>query len=168
MTLSDIAAGLEVTTEQRDRGAAVVDDTDVDLRDRLAEHADELPCTPAATATLVDAYRAGTSVGDAARETNVAPITAAKALHRCGVDGVCPLAPSRREVVRDWLDGRLARSEAVALAGGDEADFALATYVETHDPIAEVADAVAPGGSGSHVTLDDGLGGSLETPDDLR
>lgn len=168
MTLSDIAAGLEVTTEQRDRGAAVVDDTDVDLRDRLAEYADELPCTPAATATLVDAYRAGTSVGDAARETNVAPITAAKALHRCGVDGVCPLAPSRREVVRDWLDGRLPRSEAVALAGGDEADFALATYVETHDPIPEVADAVAPGCPASHATFDDGLAGSLETPDDLR
>ncbi len=46
MTLSEIADGLEVTASQRDRGVAVADDTETPLVDRLAEHADELPCTP--------------------------------------------------------------------------------------------------------------------------
>ena len=181
MTLSEIADGLEVTASQRDRGVAVADDTETPLVDRLAEHADDLPCTPEATATLVDAYTAGRSVGDAAREAGVTPMTGAKALHCCGVEGVCPLAPTRRDVVRDWLDGRIARSEAVALAGGDEADFALATYVETHDPPSEIAEAVdahvagsAPlggGSAGSDGSVgDDGdaLGGALGSPDGLR
>jgi len=174
MTLSEIADGLEVTASQRDRGVAVADDTETSLVDRLAAHADDLPCTPAATATLVDAYTAGRSVGDAAREAGVTPMTGAKALHRCGVEGVCPLAPSRRSVVRDWLDGRTSRSEAVALAGGDEADFALATYVETHDPITAVSDAVDAHVAGS-APLGDGLrgdgdapGGALGSPDGLR
>ena len=174
MTLSEIADGLEVTADQRDRGVAVADDTETPLVDRLAAHAADLPCTPEATATLVDAYTAGRSVGDAAREAGVTPMTGAKALHRCGVEGVCPLAPGRRDVVRDWVDGRLARSEAVALAGGDEADFALATYVETHDPLSAVAEAVdahvagsAPLGAGS-AGGDDALGGALGSPDGLR
>jgi hypothetical protein len=174
MTLSEIADGLEVTASQRDRGVAVADDTETPLVDRLAAHADDLPCTPAATATLVDAYTAGRRVGDAAREAGVTPMTGAKALHRCGVEGVCPLAPSRRSVVRDWLDGRIARSEAVALAGGDEADFALATYVETHDPVTAIADAVDAHVAGA-APLGDGLrgdgdapGGALGSPDGLR
>ncbi|MFC6615455.1 hypothetical protein ACFQAS_10905 [Halopenitus salinus] len=166
MTLSDIAAGIEVTAEQRDRGAAVVDDTGVDPIDRLAEHADALPCTPAATATLVEAYTAGASVGEAAREANVAPMTAAKALHRCGIDGLHPLAPTRREIVREWLSGRYSRSDALALVGGDEADFALSTYIETHDPIPEIAEALSAASD-----VDGGvcaLGGSISLPDDLR
>ncbi|SMO59828.1 DUF7858 family protein [Halorubrum cibi] len=173
MTLSEIAEGLEVTVGQRDRGVAVADDTETPLADRLREHAEKLPCTPEATATLVDAYTAGRSVGDAAADAGVAPMTAAKTLHRCGVSGVCPLAPTRRGVVRDWLDGRLARSEAVTLAGGDDADFALATYVETHDPVPAVADVVAAklaGSStlGSGLGADDPLGDALGSPDDLR
>ena len=156
MTLSEIAAGLAVTTSQQNHGVAVADDTDTPLVDRLREHAAALPCTAEATATLVDEYTAGRSVGETAREANVAPMTAAKTLHRCGVNGLCPLAPTRRGIVRDWLDGRMARSEAVALTGGDDADFALATYVETHDPIPDVADAVDAAIAGS-APLADGL-----------
>jgi len=169
MTLSEIAAGLEVTTRQRDRGVAVADDTDVPLVDRLREHADTLPCTPAATATLVDAYTAGRSVGDAAAAAGVTPMTAAKALHCCGVAGVCPLTATGRGVVREWLDGQLGRSDALALAGGDEAAFALTTYIETHDPVPAVADAVtgatagtAPLGSG--LGADDPLGDAVGSP----
>ncbi|WP_281196149.1 hypothetical protein [Halorubrum sp. F4] len=173
MTLSEIAEGLEVTASQCDRGVAVADDTETPLAEGLRAHADELPCTPEATATLVDAYTAGRSVGDAATDAGVAPMTAAKTLHRCGVSGVCPLAPTRRGVVRDWLDGRIARTEAVALAGGDDADFALATYVETHDPLPAVADVVEAklaGSSsiGSGLGADDPLGDALGSPDDLR
>lgn len=135
MGLSEIAAGVEVTEEQRDRGVATVDETGDGVRDRLAAHADALPCTPAAAATVLSTYRRGRSVGDCAREAGVAPMTAAKALHRCGVDGVVPLAPAARRVVRDWVAGELSRAEARELAGADEAAFALAAYVETHEPL---------------------------------
>jgi len=181
MTLADIAEGLEVTASQRDRGVAVADDTGTPLAERLREHADGLPCTPEAAATLVDAYTAGRSVGDAAGEAGITPMTAAKALHRCGMDGVAPFAPTRRGIVRDWLDGRLPRSEAVELTGGDEADFALATYVETHEPIPAVeraVDAYLAGGGSLDGSLGGGLGGgalgtgdlgdALEAPDGLR
>jgi hypothetical protein len=141
VTLSDIAAGLEVTTEQEDRGVAAVDDTDAPLAERLREFADRLPCTPEAAATLATEYAAGASVGDAAREAGVAPVTGAKTLQRLG-EPIQPLGPTGREVVRDWLDARLARTEAVELAGGDETDFALAVYVETHDPIPGAREAV--------------------------
>jgi hypothetical protein len=36
MALSDIAAGVEVTTSQRDRGVAAVDETDASLSERWA------------------------------------------------------------------------------------------------------------------------------------
>ena len=173
MTLSDIAAGLELTTAQRDRGVVVADDTKTPLVDRLREHEDSLPCTAAATATLVDAYTAGRSVADTAEEAGVTPMTAAKALHRCGVDGVCPLAPTRRGIVRDWLDGRISRREAVALTGGDRTDFALATYIETHEPVPEAAnavDAAIVGSSplGGALGSTDPLGDAVGSPDDLQ
>jgi len=147
MGLSEIAAGIEVTDEQRDRGVATVDETGT-LRERLAAHADALPCTPAAAATVLEAYRAGTSVGDCAREAGVAPMTAAKALYRCGVEGVSPLGPTARRVVRDWVEGDLSRAEARELAGADDADFALAAYLESHDPHPGLTDAAA--GARSH------------------
>jgi hypothetical protein len=142
MGLSDIAAGIEVHERQRERGVPTVDATEDGLVARLEDHADALPCTPEAAASVLEAYAAGTSVGDCAREAGVAPMTAAKLLHRCGVSGLSPLAPTARRVVRDWLDGELPRSEAVELAGADEAAFALTAYVETHDAIPGLADAV--------------------------
>jgi len=171
MTLSDIAAGLSVTHEQRDRGVTTVDDTGPGLAERFRAHADALPCTPAAAATVVDSFRAGASVGDAGREAGVAPITAAKALHRCGVAGVCPLGPTAREVVRDWLAGELPRTEALELVGADDAEFALTTYVETHDPVPELADAVAGAAEptvSASVAKRDALGGALDAPGTLR
>jgi hypothetical protein len=47
-----------------------------------------------------------------------------------------------REVIADWLEGRLARTEAIELAGVSEREFALAAYVATHDPIPEACEAV--------------------------
>jgi hypothetical protein len=143
MGLSDIAAGIEVHEPQRERGVPTVDATADDPVVRLDAHGDALPCTPEAAASVLETYAAGTSVGDCAREAGVAPMTAAKLLHRCGVSGLSPLAPTARDILRDWLDGDLSRAEAVELVGADEADFALATYVETHDPVPELADAVA-------------------------
>lgn len=142
VTLSEIAAGLEVTAEQRERGVAVADETDAPLADRLREYADELPCTPEAAATLVEAYAGGRSVGEAAREAGVAPVTGAKSLHLLG-ETVHPLAPTARTVVRDWLDAALSRSEARELVDASETEFALAVYVETHEPLPGAREALA-------------------------
>ncbi|PSP83930.1 hypothetical protein BRC83_06675 [Halobacteriales archaeon QS_1_68_17] len=170
MALSDIADGVETTAEQRDRGVATVDDTADDLVDRLRPFADALPCTPAGAATVVEAYAAGESVGACAAAAGVAPATAARALHLLG-ERVTPLGPTGREVVRDWLAGELPRTEAVALTGGDEADFALAAYVETHDPIPAareaVEDALAPPGDAA-VDKRDALAGTMSDVPDLR
>lgn len=171
MTLSEIAAGLEFTEEQRDRGVPTVDDTDEDLLARLEPHGAELPCTPAAAATVLETHTAGRSVGDGAAEAGVAPVTAAKALHRCGVVGVSPLSPTGREVVRDWLRGDLARSEALTLTRADEAAFALATYVETHDPVPELEEAVAgilEPDANATVAKRDALAETMSSVGDLR
>ncbi len=135
MGLADIAAGLETTTEQEDRGVASVDATARSLAAALAEHADALPCGPDAAAELTEAFASGATVGEAAEAAGVPPVTAAKTLHRVGVEGVCPLAPTGRRIVRDWLGGELTRADAMALADADTAEFALAAYVETHDRI---------------------------------
>ncbi|MFB6083749.1 MAG: hypothetical protein ABEJ94_05845 [Halorientalis sp.] len=152
MGLSDIAEGVEVTTEQRDRGVATVDETDADLAERLADHADALPCEPAVAATVVEVYAEGRSVETAASVAEVAPTTAAKTLHLLG-EQVSPLGPTGREIVRDWLDAELSRTEALELTGASERAFALAAYVETHEPIPEAREAVA-------ATLSTGLGGT--------
>ncbi|WP_435180602.1 hypothetical protein [Halorussus sp. AFM4] len=145
MALSDIADGLEVTTEQRDRGVASVDATAAgpsDLRERLAEFADDLPCDAASAAAVLEAHTAGRSVGDAAREAGVAPVTAAKALHLLGCEGVSPLTPEAHRLLRDWLSADLSRTEARELAGASETEFALAAFVETHDPLPGAGDVV--------------------------
>jgi hypothetical protein len=140
VTLSDIADGLEVTTEQRDRGVASVDatadaGTEETLREQLAAFADDLPCDAASAAAIVEGHSSGRSVGESAHEAGVAPVTAAKTLHLLGCEGVSPLAPRAREILRDWLSADLSRTEARELAGANETEFALATFVETHNPI---------------------------------
>ncbi len=87
MALSDIAAGIEVTARQEARGVASVDDTGGDLAARLAPHADALACTPEAAAVVLTEHARGRSVGSSARAAGVAAMTAAKVLHRCGVQG---------------------------------------------------------------------------------
>ena len=142
MTLSDIAVGLEVTVDQRDRGVALVDDTDDGLIGRLSEHEAELPCDPQAGAAVLHSYAAGNSVGDAGRDAGLVPMTAAKVLHSLGVSGVNPLSPRAREVVRDWLSADLSRADARALTGASETEFALAAYIETHEPLEGIEEAV--------------------------
>ncbi|MEF8851524.1 MAG: hypothetical protein V5A44_09210 [Haloarculaceae archaeon] len=141
MGLSDIAAGVEVVDEQRDRGVATVDRTGGSLAERLDDHAEALPCSAAEAATLVEAYAGGASIGEAARAAGTTPTDGAKTLHLFG-ESVSPVGPVARDVVTDWLDGRLGRVEAVELAGVSEREFALAVYVETHDPIEGAREAV--------------------------
>ncbi|MFB6161433.1 MAG: hypothetical protein ABEJ61_09700 [Haloferacaceae archaeon] len=170
MGLSEIAAGIEVTAEQRDRGVATLDGTADSLRERLTPHADDLPCTPAAAATVLEAYRAGTSVEECASRAGVAPMTAAKALHRCGVDGVTPLGPEARRIVRDWLAGEISRHEATALVAGGDAEFALAAYVEAHDPVPALVDAAAGAVDATETPVEkrDRLAGTMSDATDLR
>ncbi|WP_129114315.1 DUF7858 family protein [Halegenticoccus tardaugens] len=171
MGLADIAAGIEVTTKQRDRGVSTVDDTGASLAERFEEHADSLPCAPEAAATLLNAYVDGASVGDSALAAGVAPVTAAKALHRCGVVGVSPLSPIGRRVVRDWIAGRLSRSEALTLADAGETTFALAAYVETHDPVpalVEAAERARAPATNAAVAKRDALGETMSDATELR
>ena len=171
MGLADIAAGIEVTARQETRGVASVDDTGGDLVSRLAPHADALACTPEAAAVVLEEHARGERVGASAREAGVSAMTAAKVLHRCGVQGVSPLGPTARRVVRDWLSGDISRMDALELTGGDEAAFALASYVESHDSVPELADvargALAGGGNAS-VEKRDELGGTMSSVSDLR
>ncbi|MEF8786231.1 MAG: hypothetical protein V5A45_09895 [Haloarculaceae archaeon] len=141
MGLSDIAAGVEVTTEQRDRGVATVDRTEQSLAERLTAVADELPCSGEAAATVVERYAGGGSVGAAARTADVAPMTAAKTLHLLG-ESVSPVGPTGRDVIEDYLAGELSRTDARQLSRSSETEFALAVYVATHDPLPDARAAV--------------------------
>ncbi len=170
MSLDDIAAGVAVTHEQRDRGVATVA-ADADLEAALAEDPDALPCSPAAAAAVVRAFVAGQSVGAAGREAGVVPVVAAKTLHRLGFEGVSPLGPAGREVVRDWLAGRIGHAEARELADAGERTFALAAYVESHDSLEGASErvraALADRGDAA-VRKRDHLGETMSGPSDLR
>lgn len=171
MGLADIAAGLTVTERQRERGVATVDDTRATLADRLAEFEAELPCDADTAAEMVDAYAGGASVGGAAAVAETVPVTAAKTLHLLGTPGLTPLSPLGREILEDYLSGGLTRSDAISLSGASAAEFALAAYVATHDPVPgareAVDEALAPGESAA-VAKQAELGESLESPDSLR
>lgn len=171
MGLSEIAAGIEVCTSQREQGVAAVDATEQSLADRLSSASEALPCTPQAAATVIDSWTRGRSIAETAQTAGVPPVTAAKALHRCGVAGVSPVGPTGREVVRDWLAGELPRHEARALIGCDEAEFALAAYCESHDPVPALteaaADALEPSGNAS-VAKRDRLAETMSSPSELR
>lgn len=141
MGLSEIAAGIEVTDRQEDRGVATVDETDATVADRLEPVAEDIPCSPSAAATVLERYSEGASVGSAGRAAGIAPTTAAKTLHLLG-ESVSPLGPMGRDIVADYLAGRLSRSEALELVRVGEDSFALAVYIETHDPLEEAATAI--------------------------
>jgi len=169
VSLEEIAAGIEVTHEQRERGVATVEGGD--LASVLAEYAADLPCSAARAETVVETYVGGASVGDAARAAGIVPVEAAKTLHLLGFEGIAPLGPAGREVVRDWIEGRLSHAEARELAGAGERTFALAAFVETHDPLdgapERVRGALADRGDAA-VRKRDRLRGTMSDLGDLR
>ncbi|WP_436908200.1 DUF7858 family protein [Halosimplex marinum] len=167
MGLADIAAGIEVVDEQRADGVATVDRTEEPLADRLEPFAEELPCSPGEAAALVDAYAAGKSVGAAARVAGVPPTDGAKALHLFG-EHVTPVGPMGRAVVSDWLAGELPRTEAVELAGVSDQEFALAAFVETHDPIEGAMEAVEGALAVDDVDTREALGEAMDGPGDVE
>lgn len=143
MGLSDIAAGLAVTERQRDRGVATVDRTAPTVAGALAAYVDDLPCEIDAAARLIEAYVGGEPIDAAATAAGLPAVTGAKTLFLLGFEGLSPLSPLGRAVLRDWLDGEIGRSDARALADATEAEFSLATYVETHDPLEGAAQRLA-------------------------
>ncbi|WP_336035989.1 hypothetical protein [Halobacterium yunchengense] len=142
MGLADIAEGVTVTTEQRERGVASVDRTGGSLADQLAALEGDLPVPSSEAAALAEAYAGGASVGDAADEVGVPATTAAKALHRLGFEGLSPFSPLQRDVLADWLAAELSRADALELTGASDREFALAAFVATHDPVEGAAEAV--------------------------
>ncbi|WP_323674376.1 hypothetical protein [Halorubellus sp. PRR65] len=142
MGLADIAAGLSTTTEQDERGVASVDATDAVLGDALAEFAAALPCKPVAAAAVAEAYVGGAAVDAAGHDAGVAPMTAAKTLHRLGFAGLSPVSATGERVLEDHLAGRVSRADARGLLSLSDAEFALATYVATHDAIDGARDVV--------------------------
>jgi hypothetical protein len=144
VSLSDIATGLEVTAEQRDRDVVAVDGTGGTLAERLAPHADALPCEPATAAAVAEAYARGRSVDASARAAGIPRMRAAKTLHLLG-EPIRPLGAGGRERIREWLRGERSRTEARSAADANEASFALAVYVETHDPIPAAGEALLAG-----------------------
>ncbi len=170
MTLADIAAGIEVVDEQRDRGVATVDDTGGDLADALSDHEADLPCSAEEAAGVLSAYADGESVGAAGHEAGVVPVTAAKVLHLVGMDGVSPLGPTARRIVRDWLSAEVSRAEARELTGASEREFALAAFVESHDPLAgtgEIRERVFAADANAAVEKRDRLSETMSDVDDL-
>lgn len=141
MGLSEIADGIEVTERQDERGVATVDETDATVSERLAPYDEELPCSADTAATILKRYTEGASVGAAAGAAGVAPVRAAKTLHLLG-ESVSPLSPTGEDIVQDWIDGRLSRTEALELTRLGPDEFALAVYIETHEPIEEACAAV--------------------------
>jgi hypothetical protein len=168
--LSEIAAGIEVTDEQCDRGVATVDDTDAELATALSPVAADLPCDAERAAALARAYTEGRSVGEAGEKVGLVPMTAAKTLHLLGVEGLSPLAPGARRIIRDWQRGDLSRADAQALTGADESEFALASYLEAHDPLPNAAEAVRGvlrDGDDAAVAKRDRLAETMSDVDDL-
>lgn len=142
MGLSDIAAGLEVTAEQRERGVAAADETETPLDERLAPFDSELPCSAEQAAALAEAYGEGASIDRAAAVADVPPTTAAKTLYLLG-EPVAPLSPTAGRVLEDWLAGELSRTEARRLANVGESEFALGAYIATHEPLEAAEPVVA-------------------------
>lgn len=164
MGLSEIAAGLEVTAEQRDRGVATRDETNRSTAERLEPFDERLPCSPASASTLLEAYLEGASVGRAAAVAGVPETTAAKTLYLLG-EPIDPLTPTAKRILEDWLAGELSRTEAKRLAGIGESEFALGAYIATHEPIEGAESALA--GTASVPTGDDPLSDARSDLDDL-
>ncbi|RRJ30467.1 DUF7858 family protein [Halocatena pleomorpha] len=172
MGLADIASGVKVTSKQHDRSVAAIDATDTPLSDRLAPFADDLPCTVDAAVTLVESYINGSSVGESSRAAGLAPVTGAKTLHLLG-EPIAPLSPMGRRVVREWIDAECTRAEARELSNASEREFALAVFVETHDPLPGVRETIEPvfmpdSATRSTITKRDVLAETMSDADDLR
>lgn len=169
MGLSELAAGVTVTDEQRQRGVAAVDRTSGSLAERLEACESALPTDATTAAAILERYAAGGSVGQAAAAGNVAPITAAQTLHLAG-ETISPLGPTGRDVVRDWIAGKLSRTEALSLSRAGPTEFALAAYAETHEPLDAALSALDAAAEAAEFAdaADAALVNAAEAPDRLR
>lgn len=169
MGLAELAEGVTITDEQRDHGITAVDQTAASLSERLKTCKSDLPTDAITAAKIVERYAAGGSIDQAAAAGDVTRITAAKTLHLAG-ETVSPLGPTGREVVRDWIAGEISRTEALELSRAGESEFALAAYVETHEPLDTAMSALESLSSTAELTraADTALTDAIEAPDRLR
>ena len=142
MELSELAEGLVVTDRQRKRDVSIVDRTDEMLTERLSKYSSVLPTEPAEAATMIELYVSGNDVETIADELGQVPMIVAKTLHITGMDGISPLAPEDREPLYRWLRGGISGAEAKRQLDVNEYEFALAAFVESHDPHESIATAV--------------------------
>jgi hypothetical protein len=173
VTLSEIAAGIETVTEQKQerRSVTTVDATERSLTERFAAADTELPCAPGSAATVVERYVRGETIEAAATAAGVAPVMAAKVLHRTGAADISPLSPAGRTVLQEWLAGERPRADALAVTDCSHGAFMLAAYVEKHGRDVELVTAVeaalTPSDSVS-VRKRDRLAETMSAPEDLR
>lgn len=171
MGLSEIADGIAVTERQRERGVATVDRTDPTLNAAVAAFEADLPCNVSTAAQLVEAYASGASVGEAATDAGLPAVTGAKTLYRLGFEGLSPLSPLGRDIIDDWLAGEIGRTDAKTLADASEAEFSLATYIETHDPLPDADERIATAlqsDTNAAVAKRDVLADTMSGVEDLR
>jgi|GEM_PF-423496 len=136
MALADIAEGIRSVEKQQHRDVAVVDAAGTSLADRLETCASDLPCSPPEAASLARQFAGGAPVERCAETVGVTRTVAVKTLHLLGFSGVVTVDRDDRTVVRRWIDGEIDRTTVRRRTGLDESTFALAVYVETHEPLA--------------------------------
>jgi hypothetical protein len=144
MTLADIAEGIEVVETQREREVAAVDVAGESLADRLESCASALPCSADQAADVAREYAATGSLDRTAEASDVTRTIAAKTLHLLGFEGVVRIDPADRAIVGRWIDGEIDRTTACRRSSLGERTFALAVYVETHEPLPAARAAVEP------------------------
>ncbi|WP_330631468.1 DUF7858 family protein [Halocatena halophila] len=172
MGLSEIASGITITTEQRTRSVATIDVTNSSLYERIAPFDESLPCSVSAAVTLVETYAAGNSVGDSSREAGLVPIRGAKTLHLLG-EPITVVSPTERRVIESWIDAEILRTEAMALIDVTPAEFSLAVFIATHDPLPGIREALEPvltpkSVTDATVTKRDSLAETMSGPTDLQ
>lgn len=129
---------------QHTRDVAVVDAANESLADRLEDCASDLPCSPTAASHLARQFRAGESIEACAETVGVTRTNAARTLHLLGFAGVITVDPVDREIIKQWINGEIDRTTATRRTDLERSRFALAVYVETHEPLTEDQAAIEP------------------------
>lgn len=144
MSLADIAEGVRSVETQHTRDVAIVDAVNESLADRLEGFASDLPCSPTQADRLARQFGAGESIESCAETVGVTRTNAARTLHLLGFAGVITVDPVDREIIKQWINGEIDRITANRRTDLDKSRFALAVYVETHEPLTETRAAIEP------------------------
>lgn len=134
MALSDIAAELEFTIKQEEQGVPTSTNQIQSLREQLRCCEDDLPCDVKAAEILLEQYRQGVSISDAAIAADLPETIATITLFLLG-QSVEPLSSNTNKIIKDWVDGSISTREAERAVGENEIEFAIAAFIATHEPL---------------------------------